>query len=212
MSSSITGILGGTFDPVHRGHLHVAFQVLALLEPVEIQFMPCEQPVHRDSPRASGKHRCAMLERAVAAHPRFCVNPLEIERGGPSYSVDSLQAIQGRTDSSLALILGSDAFNGFPRWKDPQRILEIAHLVVCHRPGAPLDADLYAERRVMSAAELSQQPSGLILVLEIEANHCASSELRRQIAAGESTDDCLSAGVADYIRQHHLYRQVEVET
>ena len=154
----------------------------------------------------------AMLERAVAAHPRFCVNPLEIERGGPSYSVDSLQAIQGRTDSSLALILGSDAFNGFPRWKDPEQILEIAHLVVCHRPGAPLDADLYAERRVMSAAELSQQPSGLILVLEIEANHCASSELRRQIAAGESTDDCLSAGVADYIRQHHLYRQVEVET
>ena len=212
MASSITGILGGTFDPVHRGHLHVAFQVLALLEPTEIQFMPCAQPVHRDPPRAAGEHRCAMLELAIAQHPRFRVNSLEIERGGPSYTVESLQDLRARTDSSLALILGSDAFNGFPSWENPERILELAHLVICHRPGAPLDVDLYRERRVESASDLAQRPSGSILVLAIEPNHCASSDLRRRIAAGEDTDDCLSAEVAAYIRQHRLYRQTEAAT
>ncbi len=206
MASSLTGILGGTFDPVHRGHLHVAFQVLTLLDPAEIQFMPCAHPVHRNQPHASGEHRCAMLEHAIAEHPRFRVNPLEIERGGPSYTVDSLEYLRARTETPLALILGSDAFNGFPRWKNPDRILEFAHLVVCHRPGAPLDADLYCERRVESAGELAQHPGGSIIVLEIEPNHCASSELRRRIAVGDSTDDCLSADVAAYIRQHQLYR------
>ena len=206
MASSIIGIRGGTFDPVHRGHLHVAFQVLTLLGPAEIQFMPCAQPVHRDSPRASGEHRCAMLETAIAGHPRFRVNPLEIERGGPSYSIDSLRQLRARSDAPLALILGSDAFNGLASWKDPDQVLELAHLVVCHRPGAPLDVDLYRERRVLSASDLEQRPAGSILVLEIDANHCASSDLRRRIAAGEATDDCLAAGVAEYIRQHHLYR------
>ena len=206
MALSITGILGGTFDPVHRGHLHVAFQVLTLLEPAEIQFVPCALPVHRDPPRAAGEHRRAMLERAISGHPRFRVNPLEIERGGASYTIDTLKQLRGRTELPLALILGSDAFNGFPQWKDPDQILRIAHLVVCHRPGAPPDAELYSERRAMSAGELLQRSGGSILVLEIEANHCASSDLRQRIAAGESTDECLAAGVAEYIEQHHLYR------
>ena len=207
MASSIIGILGGTFDPVHRGHLHVAFQVLTLLDPAEVQFMPCAQPVHRDPPCASGEHRLAMLELALAGHPRFRVNPLEIERGGPSYSVDSLRQLRALGEAPLALILGSDAFNAFPRWKDPDQVLELAHLVVCHRPGASLDEALYRERRVVAASELAHRPAGSILVLEIEANHCASSDLRARIAANDSTEDCLAAGVAGYIHQHHLYRQ-----
>ena len=206
MASSITGILGGTFDPVHRGHLHVAFQVLTLLDAAEIQFMPCARPVHRDPPLASAEHRCAMLEIAIAGHPRFRLNPLEIERGGPSYSIDSLRQMHGRTDAPLALVLGSDAFNAFPKWRNPGHILELAHLVVCHRPGAALDDSLYRERRVAEARDLERQSAGSVLVLEIDANPCSSSDLRARIATGDATDDCLANAVAEYIQQHQLYR------
>ena len=209
MASTLTGILGGTFDPVHRGHLHVAAQVLERLDLAELQFLPCAEPVHRGRPCASAEHRCRMLELATAAEPRFVVNPLELERGGPSYSVDSLRMLRAAGDDGpgLALILGSDAFNGFASWKDPDGILELAHLVVCLRPGAAIDPGLYPQRRANAADALRAHRSGLILALEIEANHCSSTSLRDSIAAGLPTGDCLVNEVADYIRTNQLYRK-----
>lgn len=199
------GILGGTFDPVHRGHLHVATQLLARLQLERLQFMPCAQPVHRDPPHATPEQRRAMIELAIGQHPGLELNPLELERGGPSYSVDSLHAIRREEGTGLALILGSDAFNGFARWKQPREILRLAHLVICHRPGSRPDPALFAEARVDSAAELRARPAGGILLLEIDANDCASSTIRASLAAGEDRSDCLDPGVAAYIKQHQLY-------
>jgi nicotinate-nucleotide adenylyltransferase len=201
------GILGGTFDPIHRGHLHIATRVLAQLGLQQLQLMPCALPVHRDQPHASPEHRCAMIRLAIAANADLVLNTLELERKGPSYSLDSLREIRRTTDDSLALVLGADAFNGFDSWKSPREILRLAHLVVCYRPGFEVEPDLFAEQRVDSAAELSSRAAGGILLLQVDAIDCSSSAVRAALHAGKTPRPYLAPPVADYIDQHNLYRK-----
>ena len=200
------GIFGGTFDPIHNGHLHIARSVLSLLNLQQLHFLPCAKPVHRDAPRATAEQRCAMIELVLAGEPRMLLNRLEIERGGASYTVDSLREISQTVDSALVLLLGADAFNGLTSWEAPQEILELANLVVCIRPAIEVDADIYRERRVDSIEALKLSPAGAILLLEVDAPDCSSSNLRAALGAGEQTP-CLPAGVAEYIRNQHLYRR-----
>ncbi len=201
------GILGGTFDPIHRGHLQIATRVLALAGLQQLQLMPCALPVHRDQPHASPEHRCAMIRLAIEGIAGLVLNNIELERSGPSYSVDSLREIRRNSDASLALVLGADAFNGFADWKSPQEILRLAHLVVCYRPGFEVDVDLLAEHRVDSITEFSTHPAGCILLLQVDAIDCSSSAVRSALAAGETTQQYLTPPVADYINQHNLYRK-----
>lgn len=205
------GILGGTFDPIHLGHTHIANQVIKRLDLEQVQFMPCALPVHRGSPHASASQRCEMIELAISANPGFALNRLELQREGPSYMIDSLRSLrqeQARAgdDRQLALILGADAFNGFAAWKSPADILEIAHLVVCCRPGYVVDEQLFAAHRVDHADELRQRRSGGILLLAVDAIDCSASELRTALRQGLATDQYLDAAVARYIDQHNLYR------
>ena len=201
------GILGGTFDPIHRGHLHIATRVSAQLGLLQLQLMPCALPVHRDQPHASPEHRCAMISLAIEGYSDLALNTLELERKGPSYSVDSLREIRRSTDASLALVLGADAFNGFAGWKSPREILDLAHLVVCCRPGFEVEANLYAERRVDSVAELSSRAAGGILLLRVGAIDCSSSAVRAALRAGNTPRQYLAPPVAEYIDQHNLYRK-----
>jgi nicotinate-nucleotide adenylyltransferase len=201
------GILGGTFDPIHNGHIHIATQVVKRLNLEQLQFMPCALPVHRGQPRVSAEHRCAMIERVLAEHPVFALNTLELERGGPSYSVDSLRQIRQKSEATLVLILGADAFNGFARWKMPEEILRLAHLVVCFRPGIEVDSNLYRDHRVETPIEMSKQPTGAILLLEVDAIDCSSSAVRATLDAGELAAHYLHPAVASYIEDHHLYRK-----
>lgn len=200
-------ILGGTFDPIHLGHLHIAEQVEARLRPCQLHFMPCALPVHRGLPRASTRHRCAMIELALRDHEKFILNPLELEREGPSYSVDSLRQLRRQSDDSLLLVLGTDAFNGFAGWKSPDEILRLAHLVVCCRPGHEIDAELFAEHHVRSAAELCAREAGAILSLRMEACECSSSAVRDSLRRGRTPRQYLNPAVADYIDEHNLYRK-----
>ena len=110
------------------------------------------------------------------------------------------------TKIGIALILGGDAFNGFARWKAPAEILELAHLVVCARPGFDVDRQLFAEHRVEDAGELRRRRSGAILVLAVDAVDCSASQVRDALRAGDATDRYLDAAVARYIQQHKLYR------
>lgn len=201
------GILGGTFDPIHRGHLHIATRISAQLGLQQLQLMPCALPVHRDQPHASPEHRCAMIGLAIEGYAELALNTIELERKGPSYSVDSLREIRRATDASLALVLGADAFNGFAGWKSPQEVLAMAHLVVCCRPGFEVEADLYAKQRVDSAAELSKRAAGCILLLRVDAIDCSSSAVRAAMHAGNTPRQYLAPPVADYIDQHNLYRK-----
>lgn len=201
------GIFGGTFDPIHNGHLHIATQTALRLQLEQVQFMPCALPVHRDQPHASAQQRCDMIERVLLDHPDFALNTLEIEREGPSYMIDSLREIRRRSAAKLVLILGADAFNGFGRWRQPDDILELAHLVVCLRPGAGVDRDLFRDNRVETERQLSRQSAGAILLLEVDAIDCSSSAVRAALNAGEIPRHWLHAGVVDYIQTHHLYRR-----
>jgi nicotinate-nucleotide adenylyltransferase len=201
------GILGGTFDPVHNGHLHVARQLVSRLNLEQLQFMPCAQPVHRDLPRASALHRCAMLDLVLAEQRAFSLSTVEIDRKGPSYSIDSLREIRRQSDSVLTLVLGADAFNGFHSWKSPREILQLANLVVCYRPGFEVEQNLFSEHRVASPGELSRQTAGAILLLEVEAIDCSSSAVRAALDAGKIPRHCLPPAVADYIDKHNLYRK-----
>ncbi len=200
------GILGGTFDPIHNGHLHIATQVYQRLELEQLQFMPCALPVHRGAPRADAAERCRMIELALEDQPQFVLNRLEIDRQGPSYTIDSLREIHRHQPLQLALLLGSDAFNGFGSWKQPRQILELAHLVVCVRPGIEIDDGLFAEHRADSIDDLLAAASGRILLLEVDAPDCSSSEVRAALARGDIPRRWLPAAVADYIETHQLYR------
>ncbi len=201
------GILGGTFDPIHEGHFHIATQVLTRLGLEQVQFMPCALPVHRDHPHASADDRCAMIELMIAEQAAFALNTLELDRNGPSYSVDSLREIRGQSDSTLVLVLGVDAFNEFPGWKLPQEILQMAHLVVCHRPGFEVDRQVFSEHHADSPAVLFAQPAGAILILKVDAIDCSSSSVRAELEQGYMTGQCLRPVVADYIEKHNLYRK-----
>lgn len=201
------GILGGTFDPIHNGHLHIATQLVNRLGLEQLQFMPCAIPVHRDPPRASSTHRCAMIDLVIAGQQALSLNTVEIDRNGPSYSIDSLREIRRQTDSILALVLGADAFNGFNSWKLPQEILQLANLVVCYRPGFEVNREMFSQHRVASADELSRQTAGAILLLEVEAIDCSSSAVRAALDTGKIPRQYLPPAVANYIEKHNLYRK-----
>lgn len=200
------GILGGTFDPIHNGHLHIASEAAARLRLERVCFMPCAQPVHRQRPRVSAGQRCEMIEIALRQRPDFVLDRLEVDRGGPSYTVDSLREIRRRGDERLILLLGTDAFNGFTEWRNPAAILELANLVICARPGVEPNATIFAANRVETCAQLLERPAGAILTLEVAAPDCSSSEVRAELAAGRIPRQWLPAAVADYIEIHHLYR------
>ena len=201
------GILGGTFDPVHEGHFHIAKQVLNRLGLEQVQFMPCALPVHRDEPHASANDRCAMIELMIEDEAAFVLNTLEIDRGGPSFMVDSLRDIRGQVDSDLVLVLGADTFNDFAHWKSPHEILQLAHLAVCHRPGYEVDTKTFGKYRVDLPVALLERSAGCILMLEVDANDCSSSEVRAALAQGHRQEQCVRPVVANYIDEHNLYRK-----
>ena len=203
------GILGGTFDPIHLGHLHIANQVVERLGLDELQLMPCARPVHRDHPQASAEQRCDMIRLAIATRPHLFLNTMELERDGPSYTVDSLRQLKAQTESNYLLVLGADAFNGFAGWHESREILRLAHLVICGRPGFRLDWGDFACHRIDHASQLGVSEAGAILPLEVDAIDCSSSELRRQLQGGSAAFEYLPPGVADYIQHHHLYRMPE---
>jgi nicotinate-nucleotide adenylyltransferase len=201
------GVFGGTFDPIHKGHTHIARAVTAELNLEQLLFIPCAEPVHRSLARASAEQRCAMIELALAGETRMRLERIEIDRGGPSFTVDTLRELSRASDDSLLLLLGADAFNGLGTWEAPDEILRLANLAICFRPGTEVDRESYAGNRVDSAASLMACPAGAILLLEVGALDCSSSEVRAALEAGDMPLSCLHPDVADYIRQQHLYRR-----
>ena len=130
------GIFGGTFDPIHYGHLRTAFELLQALRLTEVRFMPAGNPPHRESPVANAEVRLQMVMAATEGQHGFLVDDREIRREGPSYSVDTLATLRAEhPDRSLCLIVGMDAFLGLPKWYQWREILQLSHVVVAHRPG-----------------------------------------------------------------------------
>lgn len=209
------GILGGTFDPVHRAHVALAAVALDRLGLAQVRWIPAGQPPHRDRPGAAAADRLAMVRAAIAHEPRFTLDASEVESAAPSYTVHTLQRLRRELGPNrpLVLLMGADAFRGLPGWYRWQEIFELAHIGVATRPGSPLDdfaaplAVAYASRRLASAE--FHGPAGAIRTFELVAGTVSATEVRGLVAAGAPDDrllELLPAPVLDYIRRHHLYR------
>ena len=209
------GVLGGTFDPVHFGHLRAAVELREALGLDEVRLLPCGSPPHREPPVASGADRLAMLEAAVAGEPGLAVDTRELERAGPSYMVDTLASLRTELGPArpLCLLLGTDAFAGLDRWHDWRRIPELAHLVVAQRPGAELPAagpvaELLRERRVSEVQALRCAGAGKVYIVHVTRLEISASDIRRRLAAGRSVRYLLPDAVLERIRARGLYRRV----
>lgn len=184
------GIFGGTFDPIHYGHLRTAYELLCALDLAEMRFLPAGHPPHREGTFAPAALRLAMVQAAVAGIPGFAVDSREVYKATPSYTVETLAELREELGTQpLCLVIGMDAFLGLPRWHQWQRLLELAHLVVAHRPGweAPEEGrlgELLAERGVASAAGLHAAPAGRILVHAVTQLEISSTDMRALLAAG----------------------------
>ena len=182
------GVFGGTFDPVHVGHLAIAHAALESVPLDRVQFVLARRsPLKERGPVAGEADRLAMLELAVAGEPRFGVSRVELDREGPSYTVDTLERLAGADD--LFLILGSDAIAAFPRWKDPERIAKLATLVVAERPGAP--------------ARMGDAP---IVRFDAPRLDISSRELRARAARGLSLRYLVPDPAWKHIEARGLYR------
>jgi nicotinate-nucleotide adenylyltransferase len=211
------GILGGRFDPIHYGHLRLAQEAGEVLQLGEVRLIPSGTPPHRGPTEASPEQRLAMVHRAIANNPLFAVDEGEIRRQGPAYTVDTLAAIREEVGAArpLALLLGADAFLDLATWSRWQRLFELAHLVVAHRPGYPVEswqsrmppalAHEYAARRLQQPLAVHDVPAGGIVVLPIAELDIAASRLRAAVRAGRTPRYLLPDSVLDYIRAHHLY-------
>lgn len=185
-AKSRIGVLGGTFDPVHVGHLAVAVAALGSLPLDRVIFVPARRsPLKDETPVASEADRLAMLERAIAGEPRFSVSRLELERDAPSYTVDTLEALAG--EGRLFLILGGDAASELDRWKRPERVRELATLVVAARPGSP-------------GADRAD------ILLDAPLMDISATDLRARAARGLSLRYLVPDAVWRYIEERGIYR------
>jgi nicotinate-nucleotide adenylyltransferase len=201
--------MGGTYDPVHVGHLRIAIDLADVLQSEKVNLMPCYQPVHRDLPGCSAQDRLNMLRLAVTDCSALAVDDREIMRAGPSYTVDTLAEIRSAigSDAPLSLVVGQDAFNGFLQWKSWRRITELAHLVVVSRPGfnnCQIPSEL-APGLVDTTALLRCTPAGFILRLSLAMLDVSSTEIRQRLMDGKSVKYLLPDPVIAYIREHRLY-------
>jgi len=205
-------VFGGTFDPVHYGHLRAAAEVAARLKVNDFRLVPAGQPPHRQQPFASAEHRLAMLERALAPHTDLRVDDREVRRQGPSYMVDTLASVRDEVgEVPLLLCLGQDAANQLLSWHHWPQLFELAHLVVMTRPDSainyPPELDrIMRQRHVDRTRDLMRQPAGQVRHLEITQLAISSTDIRQQIKAGHSPRFLLPTAVLDYIDQHQLYR------
>lgn len=184
------GIFGGTFDPIHYGHLRSAFELLEAVEFSEVRFMPAGNPPHRDATHADARTRVALVQAAIDGEPRFMLDDRELRRDGPSYSVDTLLDLRAEfAHRSLCLIVGMDAFLGLPQWHQWREILELAHLVVAHRPGwqAPRSGtlgELLADRGTERVQALHESRAGRVYIRAVTQLEISSSAIRELVRAG----------------------------
>jgi nicotinate-nucleotide adenylyltransferase len=207
------GIFGGTFDPIHFGHLRTAFELLQALRLCEMRFMPAGNPPHRDTTVASAEQRLAMVTAATKDQPGFVVDDREIRREGLSYSVDTMRTLRTDfPDRPLCLIVGMDAFLGLPKWHQWRELLELAHLVVAHRPGwrapsmGPL-GELLVDRGTGRINDLHESLAGRIYIHAVTQLEISSTDLRKLIAAGRDPRYLIPDSVRDIIEQTGCYKR-----
>jgi nicotinate-nucleotide adenylyltransferase len=199
------GVLGGTFDPVHYGHLVIAEEVYATLELDEMVFVPTGQPPHKTQEVITpAEHRLAMLELAIASNPHFTISRVDVDRPGPSYTVDTLRLLheQQREETAIYFVIGGDSLEYFLTWRDPVRILEqVNHLVAVRRPGYN-ESEEYYDRLEARLPGIKQR----LLVVEAPQFEISATDLRLRVAEGRPIKYQTPESVEKYIKEFGLYR------
>jgi len=198
------GIFGGSFDPVHHAHLRLAECCRRQAALDQVVFVPAaHQPLKPDGPVAAPADRAAMLRLAIADQPKLAVSTCELDRGGVSYTVDTLREFRAAyPEAALYFLMGADSLAEFPAWRDPTEICALATPLVVRRPGAP-EPDFDALRPLVSAARLAEIRAAAV---DMPPTPVSSSHIRAAVAAGEPWQSLVPTAVADYIVQRRLYR------
>jgi nicotinate-nucleotide adenylyltransferase len=206
MAARRLGILGGTFDPIHYGHLDAADAARRALQLDQVLLIPSSDPPHRPAdPLASGFHRFALVALAIQGYDGLRVSDMELTRTGTSYTADTLRAVsrQGWRPSQIFFILGSDAFAEIATWREFPAVLDAANFVVIARPGTTLDA------AIARTPSLRGREGKSLFLVEARTRDVSSSTIRARLAAEQPIDDLVPAAVARHIAAHHLYGAVD---
>jgi nicotinate-nucleotide adenylyltransferase len=209
------GILGGTFDPVHCGHLRLAVEIRERLSLDCVRLLPAPNPRLRDAPRADVSRRLELLAAAVEGEPHLQVDARELQRDGPTYTVETLESLrQEFPHGVLVFIVGMDSFQKLDRWHRWQELLDLAHLAVAHRPGGCLPdpgpvADLLAQRRCDDVAVLKSMPAGRIMICEPPLLDISATRIRSLVAQGRSIRFLVPDKVIELINRTRCYTHAE---
>lgn len=219
-SFSLIGVYGGTFDPIHFGHLRVAEELVEILQLNEVRFLPAGRPRLRNEPEGSQHHRKAMLYEAIRGNGRFLLDDREFSRSGESYSVVSLRELRNEfveKKTAFCFIMGADAFLKLPDWYLWRELFELSHLVIVDRPGhvsvvdqtclPPVLKEECFNRWTVDADVLRTVQSGHVFTTETTLLDISATMIRACIAAGKSARYLLPDNVLDYIGTHHVYRE-----
>ncbi len=219
MAPHSIGILGGTFDPIHYGHLRPALELLETLELAEVRFVPCRIPAHREAPSVTAEQRLALARLAMAGQSGFVADDRELRREGPSYMFDTLASLREDfgSDTPLCLIVGADAFRDLPTWHRWRELTQLAHIVAMQRPGVsqplpPVLEEFVAPRRVCDPLALRQGPAGGVLFQPVTQLDISATRIRALLARGQSPRYLLPDAVLAAIRDRALYRPLPVKT
>jgi nicotinate-nucleotide adenylyltransferase len=198
------GIFGGTFDPIHYGHLRLAEEMADALDLREVRFIPAGLPPHRAAPGTSAAHRLEMVRRAIAGNPRFVLDEREVRAARISYTVDTLNELRNELGAQqpLCLLLGADAFLGLPGWHQWQRLFDLAHIAVAQRPGSNVQAALPEALQ----REMGMHPAGSVSVVDMTPLAISASAIRDALAQQKSVRYLLPDSVLDYLQQQQLYK------
>jgi nicotinate-nucleotide adenylyltransferase len=204
------GIFGGTFDPIHYGHLRAALEVKEIFGLTEVRLIPCAQPPHREQPAATAQMRQHMLELAIKNQPGLIIDTRELNRQGASYMVDTLKSLrQEFPNEALLLFIGSDAFNQLKTWHQWRHLFDFSHIVVLTRPGFEIQSldDFFKSKLATRITELAHSLSGKLYFQPVTQLDISATAIRNMIAEQQNPGFLLPDTVIAYIRQHRLYQR-----
>lgn len=217
MATGPIGVFGGTFDPIHYGHLRLAEEAAEAAKLAEVRFMPSGTPPHRPRPGVDTAHRVEMVRLAIAGNPRFALDARETTRAGPAYTFDTLTELRRElgAQQSLTLIVGADAFLDLATWHQWRALFDLAHMLVAYRPGYPIDtwqsrmperlAHEYAARHMHQPLAVHLAPAGGVATVAMTGLDISATSLRNALRVQASARYLLPDTVLDYIRSHNLY-------
>ena len=214
--SEVLGLFGGTFDPIHYGHLRLAEEAISHLGLSSVRWIPAGQPPHRGTPQVTPQHRLEMVLRSTAKNPYFSVDPAEVLAERASYTVETLERLRGELGMAqpLVLLVGADAFAGLATWHRWRDLFAFAHIAISHRPGFPVElsslphelATEFSDRHHPDATCLGKAAAGCIVTFAMTQLAISATQIRKLLANGKSARYLLPDTVLDYIQLHQLYR------